>query len=133
MKDYVLACLAGMWLADGISLLVAPRFVMDRIREGVTHHGSEVFRWEILAVLAGLALLAMGAELPYGPLWMMTGIGMTCKGLLVWWGPAQLRKCVVDWCLNREDVDYRFWGLWLCILAVLLLHALGWIGRSPAN
>jgi hypothetical protein len=26
-------------------------------------------------------------------------------------------------------VDYRFWGLGLCTLAVLLLHALGWIGN----
>lgn len=29
-----------------------------------------------------------------------------------------------------EDIDYRIRGLGLCTLAVLLLYALGWIGRS---
>jgi hypothetical protein len=133
MQDYILACLAGMWFADGITLLVAPRFVMDRIREGVMHHSSTVFRWGVLAVPAGLALLAMGTDLRYGSLWMITGLGMIAKGLLVWRGPAQLRKKVMDWCLSREDIDYRFWGLGLCMLAVLLLHALGWIGHTPLS
>ena len=41
-----------------------------------------------------------------------------------WRGP------VIDWCVGREDVDYRFRGLGLCTLAVLLLYALGWISRS---
>jgi hypothetical protein len=41
-----------------------------------------------------------------------------------WRGP------VIDWCVGREDVGYRFRGLGLCMLAVLLLHALGWIDRS---
>jgi len=32
---------------------------------------------------------------------------------------------VIEWNVGREDIDYCFWGLGLCVLAVLLLHALG--------
>ena len=45
-------------------------------------------------------------------------------------GPHSGREPVIVWCVGREDIDYRFWGLGHCALAVLLLHALGWIGRS---
>jgi hypothetical protein len=61
---------------------------------------------------------------------MVTARGMIAKvaflsiGIHSWHGP------VIDWCAGREDVDYRFWGLDHCALAVLLLYALGWIGRS---
>ena len=53
---------------------------------------------------------------------------MIAKGLFLWLGPIALRERVITWCAAREDVDYRLWGLGLCTLAVLLLHALGWIG-----
>jgi hypothetical protein len=128
MKEYALACLAGVWLADGVALLTAPRVVMNRVREIVLNKPG-LFRWQSLAVPAGLALLIVGSDLPYGLLWIMAGSGMIVKGLLLWLGPGTLREQVLEWCLTREDVDYRIWGLGLCILAVLLLHALGWIGR----
>ena len=41
-----------------------------------------------------------------------------------WCGPA------IDWCVGRAGVDLRFRGLGLCTLAILLLYALGCIGRS---
>jgi hypothetical protein len=41
-----------------------------------------------------------------------------------WRGPAN------DWCVDLQGINYRFRGLGLCMLAVLLLYALGWIGRS---
>ena len=41
-----------------------------------------------------------------------------------WGGP------VIDWCGGRAGVDYRFRGLGLSTLAILLLYALGWIGLS---
>jgi hypothetical protein len=128
MKEYALACLAGVWLADGVALLTAPRVVMNRVREIVLNKPG-LFRWQSLAVAAGLALLIVGFDLPYGLLWIMAGSGMIVKGLLLWLGPGTLREQVLEWCLTREDVDYRIWGLGLCTLAVLLLHALGWIGR----
>lgn len=45
------------------------------------------------------------------------------------------RNAIVTWAGHRlvcrsEDIDLRFRGLGLCALAVLLLHALGWSGRS---
>lgn len=128
MKEYALACLAGFWLADGVALLTAPRVVMNRVREIVLKKPG-LFRWQSLAVAAGLALLIVGFDLPYGLLWIMAGSGMIVKGLLLWVGPGTLREQVLEWCLTREDVDYRIRGLGLCTLAVLLLHALGWIGR----
>lgn len=89
-----------------------------------------IFRWQILVVGAGVALLILGLDIAYSPLWMITSFAMIGKGLVLWLGPTELRARVLEWCLNREDVDYRFWGLGLCALAVLLLHALGWIGQE---
>jgi hypothetical protein len=129
MGDDVLALLAGIWLADGLSLLIAPRWIMNRIRE-VISQSPGIFRWETLAIAAGLALLILGMDLAYQPLWMITACGMIGKGLFLWLSPTRLRTRVLEWCFAREEVDYRFWGLGLCALAVLLLHALGWIGHA---
>ncbi len=129
MKEYALAFLAGVWMADGVSLLVVPRAVMNRVRE-VSRENPSVFRWQILAVAAGLALFALGLDLAYQPLWIIVALLMIIKGLFLYLGPAALRERLLGWCMAREDVDYRFWGLGLCTLAVLLLHALGWIGQE---
>lgn len=129
MKEYTLAFVAGIWAADGVSLLIAPRAVINRVREA-TAMTPGIFRWQILVVAAGVALFILGFDMTYSYLWMITALGMMAKGLLLWLGPAGLRQRVLEWCLNREDVDYRFWGLGLCALAVLLLHALGWIGQD---
>lgn len=129
MNEYVLVFLAGVWFADGVSLLIAPRAVMDRVR-GAAVNSPGIFRWQIVSVAAGLALLILGWPLAYRPLWIITALGMITKGLFLWLGPAGLRARLVAWCVAREEVDYRFWGLGLCALAVLLLHALGWIGQA---
>lgn len=126
---YVLAAIAGLWIADGLALLVAPRMVIARLREVLTFAPS-LHRWELVAAALG-ALLVMGAQgLRYQPLWIVTGLGMIIKGLLLAVGPTRWRQALLKWCLQREDVDYRFWGLGLCMLAVLLLHALGWLGSE---
>jgi len=129
MKEYALAFLAGVWLADGLSLLIAPRALMNRLRE-VTLNTPGIFRWQILAIAAGGTLLILGYDLAYQPLWTIAGLGMVSKGIFLWQGPAALRERVIEWCVGREDVDYRFFGIGLCALAMLLLHALGWIGQS---
>jgi hypothetical protein len=54
---------------------------------------------------------------------------MIIKGGFLTWGPAAWRTPLLDWCFAREAIDYRFFGLWLCMLAVLLLHALGLLHR----
>jgi hypothetical protein len=132
MKDYALAFLAGIWLADGVSLLLAPRVVMERLRE-ITLKVPGIFRWQILSLVAGVALLFLGLDLIYQPIWIIVASGMIGKGLLLWLGPAKLRERVLAWCVAREDVDYRFWGLGLCALAMLLLHALGWMGQARSE
>jgi hypothetical protein len=129
MKEYALACLAGIWLADGTALLIAPRFVISHVGEAARQTPA-IFRWEILSILGGGALMFFGSDLPLRLLWIVTGLCIVIKGFFLWLAPERLRGPLVDWCLTREDVDYRFWGLGLCTLAVLLLHGLGWIGHS---
>ncbi len=118
-----------MWLADGIVLLMAPRFVMTQIRD-VIRQSSRMLRWEAMSIVAGLLLAFAGQGLPYQPLWFITAAGMVCKGTFLTFGPQTWCDRVLDWCSGRDEVDLRFWGVGLCTLAVLLLHALGWIGRT---
>lgn len=124
---YVLAAIAGVWMADGLALLVAPRHVVSRMRDMLALSPS-MLRWEALAACLGLVLFVGAEGLRYQPLWMFTGTAMLVKSLLLAVGPSRWRQGLLDWCLRRDDVDYRFWGLGLCTLALLLLHALGWLG-----
>ncbi len=75
-----------------------------------------------------LALRRIGTA--YQWLWMMTSGGIIAKGAFLSIGAHSWREPAIDWCIGREDVDLRFWELSHCALAVLLLYALGWIGRS---
>jgi uncharacterized protein YjeT (DUF2065 family) len=122
---YVLAAIAGVWMADGIALLVAPRQIIARMRD-VVALSPAVLRWEGIAICLGLLLLLGTDGVPYQPLWLTTGAAMIFKGIFLTSGPDRWRKPLLEWCLAREDVDYRFAGLWLCTLAILLLHGLGW-------
>jgi uncharacterized protein YjeT (DUF2065 family) len=128
--NYLLAAIAGIWMADGLALLVAPRLVIARVKE-VLALAPSLLRWEGAAAGLGLLLLLGTQDLHYQPLWIAAGAAMVLKGLFLAVGPANIRQDVLDWCLQREDVDYRFCGLGLCTLALLLLHALGWLGGRP--
>lgn len=116
-------------MADGIALLAIPRWTIDRVREAL-HDSPNILRWEGVSILAGLALIMLSLDLLYQPLWAIVGLSMMLKGIFLWIGPEETRRTVMNWCLIREEVDYRFWGLTLCLLAVLLFHALGWIPPS---
>lgn len=129
VKDYALAALAGIWLTDGLALLIAPRFIITQVRE-LLQQSPAILRWELLAIIGGLFLLFIAQDLRYRWLWMTTAGGMIAKGVFLSIGPPSWRTPAIDWCVGREDIDYRFWGLGLCTLATLLLHALGWIGRN---
>ena len=129
MQDYALAAIAGIWLADGLSLLFIPRFVVERLRE-VIRQQPAIWTWQWLSVVAGAVLLFTALPLRYQPLWVLTALAMLTKGLFLVLGPEKWRSRLVEWCLNREDVDYRFVGIGLCTLAALLLHALGWLGQE---
>ena len=75
-------------------------------------------------------MLFAAQELPLPMALDGDGGGMIAKGAFLSIGTHSWRGPVIDWYVGREDIDYRFWGLGLCTLAVLLLHALGWIGRT---
>ena len=126
---YVLAAIAGIWMADGLALLVAPRQVIARVREVLTLT-PRILRWEAVAASLGILLIIGSRDLHYQLLWTIAGLTMLAKGVFLAMGPFQWRHQVVEWCLRREEVDYRFWGLGLCTLAILLLHALGWVGAQ---
>jgi hypothetical protein len=128
MVSYALAAIAGIWMADGMALLVAPRAVVTRVKAALALAPS-LLRWEVAAASLGVVLLLGTEEIRYQPLWLITGAAMILKGLFLAVGPEALKQTVIDWCLQREDVDYRFWGLGLCTLAILLLHGMGWIGH----
>lgn len=129
VKDYALAALAGIWLTDGITLLIAPRFIITQVRE-LLQQSPSILRWELLAIIAGAFLFFAAQDLPYRWLWMVTAGGMVAKGLFLSIGSPSWREPIIAWCIGRDDIDYRFWGLGLCALATLMLHALGWIGRN---
>lgn len=129
MNNYALAAIAGIWLADGISLLIAPRFVIERVREALQRNPS-LWLWQLVSVGAGIVLFLGTLEFPYQPLWTLTATAMMLKGVFLAWGSPSKRAIVIEWCIQREEVDYRFVGIGLCTLAVLLLHALGWLGEA---
>jgi len=128
MTQYLLAALAGMWLADGIALLLAPRYIISQIRE-LLQHSPLFLRWEFLAIVIGLFLFASAQALNYQWLWVTLAVAMIIKGAVLSMAPPSWQRPIIDWCLERDDIDYRFWGLGLCTLAILLLHALGWLGQ----
>lgn len=129
MTFYILAAVAGIWMADGVCLLIAPRPLIAKLRD-VFAQSPSLFRWEVVPLILGLVLIAASQDFRYQPLWTVAGSAMIGKGLFLLASPASLRQPVLDWCLSREEVDYRFWGLGLCTLAILLLHALGWLGQA---
>lgn len=129
MTPYLLAAVAGIWMADGVCLLIAPLPLIARLRE-VMARSPSLFRWEVIPMLLGIMLVTVAQDFRYQPLWSVTGSVMIAKGIFFLASPASWRQSVLDWCLSREEIDYRFWGLGLCTLAVLLLHALGWLGQE---
>ena len=124
MTRYILAAIAGIWMADGLALLSAPLLVIRRLQESL-EAAPNLLRWQAIGIGLGLMLLLWSTPLPYQPLWWMTGGAMVIKSCFLTWGPTAWRTPLLSWCFTREAVDYRFFGLWLCTLAVLLLHALG--------
>ncbi len=120
---YFLAILAVIWLADGVALVIAPRTVVTLLREGLTT-SPWLLRWEAVAAALGAALLVASPGLWLGVLWGLTGAVMILKGLFLAVGPPALRQRVLEWWLNRDEVDYRLWGIGLCTLAALMFRAL---------
>lgn len=87
-------------------------------------------RWSGLTLVAGMILLLEASDLTYQGLWMFIGVAMVVKGGFLLLSNEDTCRSVLQWCLSREAVDYRFWGLGLCALSMLLIQALGGFGAQ---
>ena len=124
--SYLLMAIAGLWMADGLALLVAPLWIVGQVRQALSTSPS-LAKWSGLTLVGGMILLLQASDLPYQVLWMVTGLAMVAKGGFFLLSNDEIRQSVLQWGLSREAVDYRFWGLGLCALSVLLIHACGWL------
>ncbi|MDR4495902.1 MAG: hypothetical protein AB7P17_10950 [Nitrospirales bacterium] len=129
MIVFLLFFIAGLWMADGIALIFSPERVIATLRQSIGASPG-FLRWGGLAALLGAFLLVGTWEIAYQPLWLVVGFSMIVKGVFLYAGSDLWRLRIVKWCLEREPVDYRIWGLGLCTLSVLLLDALNW-GQDP--
>lgn len=124
--SYLLLAIAGLWMADGLALLVAPLWTVGQVRQALSTSPS-LLKWSGLTLVGGMILLLQASDLPYQVLWMVTGFAMVAKGGFFLLSNDEIRQSVLQWGLSREAVDYRFWGLGLCTLSLLLIHASGWL------
>jgi len=124
-----LAALAGVCLANSIALRVAPCYVITQARE-LLQQFPAILRWELLPIIGGVFLLfaRAGTALPMA----LDGDGRIRdhQGAFLSIETHSRRRPVIDWWVGQAGVDYRFRGLGLCTLAILLLYALGWSRRS---
>ena len=124
--SYLLMAIAGLWMADGLALLVAPLWIVGQVRQALSTSPS-LAKWSGLPLVGGMILLLQASDLPYPVVWMVTGLAMVTKGGFFLLSNDEIRQSVLQWSLSRDAVDYRFWGLGLCALSVLLIHACGWL------
>lgn len=124
--SYLLMAIAGLWMADGLALLVAPLRIVGQVRQALATAPS-LPKWSGLTLVGGMILLLQASDLAYPGVWMVAGFAMVAKGGFFLLSNDDMRQFVLEWCLSREAVDYRFWGLGLCTLSVLLIHACGWL------
>lgn len=126
--SYFLVAIAGLWMADGMALLLAPIRVIGLLKESLAV-SPIILKWAGLAAVLGAILIVGTGGFSYQPLWLLSGLAMIVKGVFLTMAPSYWREPVIEWCLARESIDYRFWGLGLCTLSILLLDALGWLIR----
>ncbi|MCY4132552.1 MAG: hypothetical protein OXF39_07920 [Nitrospira sp.] len=124
--SYLLLAIAGLWMADGLALLVAPLQTVALVRQALSASPSHA-TWSGVTIAAGLVLLLQASELTYQGLWMVAGLAMIVKGGFFLLSDDDTRHAVLTWSLSRDAVDYRFLGLGLCTLSLLLIHASGWL------
>ncbi len=64
LKGYALASLDGIWLADGIAILFAPRYSITQVPE-LLQQSPAILRWVLGAIIRGVFLFFASQELPY--------------------------------------------------------------------
>ena len=121
---WLLLAIAGLWMADGVALLAAPLWIVGRMKH-ILLASPAMTKWSGVTLVAGLVLLFAARDLGYTVVWMAAGAAMIAKGGFFLLAHDDTRHAVLQWCLSREAVDYRFAGLALCALSLLLIHALG--------
>ncbi len=114
-------------MADGVALLVAPLWVVERVRH-IVLASPAMSAWSGVTLVAGLVLVFAAPDLDYQVLWVVMGVAMMAKGGFLLLASDDTCQAVLRWCVSREAVDYRFVGLVLCVLSLLLLHALVGVG-----
>ena len=124
--SYLLLAIAGLWMADGLALLVAPLRTVALVSQALSASRSHA-TWSGVTMAAGLVLFLQASDLTYQGLWVVAGLAMLAKGGFLLWSGDDTRHAVLAWCLSRDAVDYRFLGLGLCTLSLLLIHASGWL------
>ena len=72
MTRYILAAIAGIWMADGLALLTVPLLVVKRVQESLLH-SPQLLRWEAVGIGLGAILILWSGPIPYQPLWWITG------------------------------------------------------------
>ena len=87
-------------------------------------------RWSGVTLVAGMILLLEASDLTCQGLWMVIGVAMVVKGGFFLLSNEDTCRSALQWCVSREAVDDRFWGLGLCALSMLLIHALGGFGAQ---
>jgi hypothetical protein len=80
MTRYILAAIAGIWMADGLALLAVPLLVIKRVQESLLH-SPQLLRWEAVGIGLGAILIVWSGSIPYQPLWWITGSAMIIKGV----------------------------------------------------
>ena len=79
MTRYILAAIAGIWMADGLALLSVPLLVIRRVQESLLY-SPHLLRWEAAGIGLGALLILWSGPLPYQPLWWITGSAMIIIG-----------------------------------------------------
>ena len=105
-----MAALAGVWLADGIALLVAPHYIITPVHN-LLQQSPAILRWELVAIIGGVFLFFSAQELPYQWLWMMTAGGMNAKGAFLSIETHSWRGPVIVWCIGRRTSTTDSGGL----------------------
>ena len=52
MTRYILAAIAGIWMADGLALLIAPLIVMRRLQDSLAEN-PQMLRWQTIGIALG--------------------------------------------------------------------------------
>ncbi len=128
-RDLLLPVIGGLWMFDGLCLLAFPLLLVRNARDLLARSPRLVY-WEIVSVGFGIVVIATTWDSSAHLLWSGVGSAMIVKGLFFVAGPPRWRQAAIEWCLSREAVDYRFVGLGLVTLALLLFRTLGWLAHS---